>query len=85
MTNDYVNVHSPLETRISDDSMSVEILIYRGKDQSEWVLEVVDHLGGSTLWDQLFPTDEVAYNAATTVIENQGIASFTSSESRNLH
>ena len=67
---------SKLSQKVSRDGMTVEVLIYRGKDDSGWMLEVVDQEGGSTVWDDLFPTDEEALAEAMHTIETEGIACF---------
>ena len=67
---------SKLSQKVSRDGMTVEVLIYRGKDDSGWMLEVVDQEGGSTVWDDLFPTDEEALAEAMNTIETEGIACF---------
>ncbi len=42
MENEYELVHSPLSGKISGDSLTVEVFIYRGKDaEDEWSLEIV--------------------------------------------
>lgn len=85
MDDDYPLVHSPLEERVTRDAVTVEVLIYRGKDESEWILEVVDEHGGSTVWDDSFPSDQAAYDAAMATITEEGIGSFGSSEPPILH
>ena len=45
MDEEYKIIHSPLERRVSERGVSVEVLIYRGKDDAGWILEVVDHTG----------------------------------------
>ena len=67
---------SKLSQKVSRDGMTVEVLIYRGKDDLGWMLEVVDQEGGSTVWDDLFPTDEEALAEAMNTIETEGIACF---------
>ena len=57
MDDDYKLVFSTLSTRVTRDGITVDVQIYRGKDETGWLLEVVDHLGGSTVWDDRFPTD----------------------------
>ena len=39
-------------------------------------LQVVDQEGGSTVWDDLFPTDEEALAEAMNTIETEGIGCF---------
>jgi hypothetical protein len=45
---------------------------------SQWLLEVVDERGTSTVWDDLFETDKQALEEAFTAIESEGIGSFIS-------
>jgi uncharacterized protein len=85
MRDDYVIVRSPLEKRVTRDGVSVDVLIYCGEDDTGWILEVVDHLGGSTVWDDPFPTDQAALNGAMTAIEEDGIGSFAAAEGRIIH
>jgi hypothetical protein len=51
-------------------------LIYRGRNDPAWVLEVEDHLGGSTVWEGDFETDQAALDAALLAIEEDGVESF---------
>ncbi len=73
---DYEIEDSRLCQKVSRDGMTVEVLIYRGKGDSGWMLEVVDQEGGSTVWDDLFPTEEEALAEALNTIETEGIACF---------
>lgn len=82
---DYPIVHSPLERRIARDGVSVEIHIYRGEDEPGWLLEIVDHLGGSTVWDDTFPSDQAALAEALQAIDRDGIASFAENRPSLLH
>jgi hypothetical protein len=85
MTNDYTIIHSPLQRRVTRDGISVDVMIYRGEDEEGWILEVVDHLGGSTVWDDRFPTDQAALDEAMAAIEVEGIGSFAATEARVVH
>lgn len=69
-------IESPLSRRIEDGSTYVDIEIYRLEEQDFWTLEVVDALGGSTVWDDEFSTDEEALEEAMAAIEEEGLASF---------
>jgi hypothetical protein len=55
----------------------LRIQIYRSAD-SQWLLEVVDERGTSTVWDDLFETDKLALEEAIMAIESEGIGSFIS-------
>jgi len=85
MDDEYVIIHSPLEQRITRTGITVEVLIYRGEEEPGWILEVVDHLGGSTVWDDQFPTDDAALAEAMTTIEAEGIGSFAAESGRTIH
>ena len=76
MDDDYEIINSPLETKITRDGITVEIFIYRGADETGWLLEVRDHEGGSTVWDDRFETDRAAYDEAMRAIDEDGIRSF---------
>lgn len=84
-SDDYPIVHSPLERRITRDGVSVDVQIYRGEDEPGWLLEIVDHLGGSTVWNDTFPSDEAALAEAMEAIERDGIASFAEDKPSLLH
>ncbi len=77
--------NSPLNRHITQDGVTVEVCIYRGKGEKGWLLEVVDQEGGSTCWDDLFPTDRAALQEALDTIANEGIASFMLKAKHGLH
>ncbi|WP_336492578.1 hypothetical protein [Methylobacterium nigriterrae] len=68
---------SPLSGRITRDGFTVEVKIYRFVgDEADWALEVIDHEGGSTVWNELFATDDAAYEAFRLAVDEDGIGSF---------
>lgn len=75
MTENIDIIHSPLEQTYSADGHSVRIQIYRSAD-SQWILEVVDERGTSTVWDDAFETDKEALEEAFMSIEIEGVDSF---------
>ena len=77
MTEDTDIIHSPLTQTYSADGHCLRIQIYRSAD-SQWLLEVVDERGTSTVWDDLFETDKQALEEAFRAIESEGIGSFIS-------
>ncbi len=85
MDEDYKIIRSPLERRVTERGVSVEVLIYRGEDDAGWILEVVDHTGGSTVWDDAFPTDRAALEEALRTIEREGISCFAEDTPEPLH
>jgi hypothetical protein len=77
MDDEYDLEHSSLCGRIERDGRSVQVEIYRGKEQEEsgWVLEVVDDSSGSSIvWDEQFDTDQDAYDCLMKEIDEQGLA-----------
>ncbi|MES2972948.1 MAG: UPF0149 family protein [Pseudomonadota bacterium] len=74
-------IHSPLEQTYSADGHTLHIEIYRSPD-SGWILEVVDDLGTSTVWDDPFDTDTEALEAALEEIESEGVHSFVTEAQR---
>ena len=85
MDEEYKIIHSTLERRVSERGVSVEVLIYRGEDDAGWILEVVDHTGGSTVWDDAFATDRAALDEALRTIEREGISCFAEDTPQPLH
>lgn len=70
--------HSPLDSKVTRDGLTVEVSIYRLKHGEDgWTLEVVDHTGASTVWDQPFATDRDAYAEFQRVLDTEGIRSFS--------
>ena len=72
-------IDSPFSCRVEQDGMSVQILIYRLED-TEWSLEIVAEDGTSTVWDDLFASDEDAKDEAMSAIETDGILSFSADD-----
>ena len=57
---------SPLSGEVTRDGITLRVQIYRIRGSNEgWSLEVVDREGGSTVWQDLFPSDEDAYREFT--------------------
>jgi len=76
VTDEFKLIHSPLTRHITRDGVTVEVLIYCEERDKGWMLEVVDHLGGATLWHAPFPTDQAALDEAISTIDTEGIGSF---------
>jgi len=77
MDDDYELITSPLSQFVTRDDYTVEVCIYRGPE-SQWILEVVDERGGSTVWNEQFPTDEAAFSEFEKTLDEEGIRSFES-------
>ncbi len=81
---DTVIVMSPLCREITGDGTMIQVDIYRGEDESGWILEVIDEENASTIWDEPFDTDREALDAVMEVIEREGIRSFLEGESEAM-
>ena len=69
--------HSRFCGNFTKDGITVEVQIYRmAVDADGWSLEVVDHTKASTVWDDIFPTDQDAYNTFHETVETEGIHTF---------
>ncbi|MCC8536265.1 hypothetical protein ACDH70_10515 [Xanthomonas axonopodis pv. poinsettiicola] len=71
---EYRLVISPLSRAVTRDGHTVRLEIYRGPD-TDWTLEVVDEFDNSTVWDDLFASDQAAFDEALRTIRDEGIAS----------
>jgi hypothetical protein len=78
-------VMSPLCREIEKDGTKIQVDIYRGENESGWILEVVDEENASTIWDEPFDTDREALDAVTKVIEHDGIRSLLDGEFEEMH
>jgi len=78
-------VMSQLCREIIQDGIGIQVDIYRGEDDSGWILEVIDEENTSTVWDDPFNTDREALDAVMEVIEQDGIRSFFEGESEEMH
>ena len=79
-------IHSALSCTIREDGTEIHIDIYRREtEMADWSLEVVDETGASTVWDDLFPTDQAALDEALKTIREEGIRTFLSDETQVIH
>jgi len=67
-------VTSPLSQKFEKDGHLVDVEIY-GTGKNDWILEVVDAGGNSTVWDSTFETDGLAFQEFQRTIEEEGIES----------
>ena len=72
-------INSGLSQRISVEGHELRIEIVRLEHETQWSLEVVDGDGTSTVWDDLFDTDQSALDAAFEVIREEGLFAFRDS------
>ncbi len=77
-------IQSALSRTVREDGTEVRIEIYR-LETTDWSLEVVDEAGTSTVWDDLFPTDQAALDEALKTIREEGIGTFLSGKTDIMH
>ena len=85
MNDEYELEMSPLCQAMTRDNKTVQIDIYKGVEESVWMLEVIDSFGNSTVWDDPFKTDIEALTEVLSVIEKEGITSLIDQVSDVLH
>lgn len=79
-------VYSTLQQSCTKDGHTLDIKIYRAEYEADWILEVVDEGGSSTVWDDRFPTDKAALDEARRAIDEDGVEVFlTASLPSNSH
>ena len=86
MTDDTIEIeYSRLCKRFTREGITVDVRIYRLREgDSGWSLEVVDHNDCSTVWDELFPTDQQAYQAFLEAVADEGMHTFLE-DTQTLH
>jgi hypothetical protein len=77
-------IQSALSRTVREDGTEVRIDIYR-LETTDWTLEVVDEAGTSTVWDDLFPTDQAALDEALKTFREEGMGTFLSGKTDIMH
>ena len=72
MEYEYQLITSLLSRDVTDKGHTIRLEIYRGVD-SGWTLEAVDEFNNSTVWDDLFSSDQAALDEALRTIRDEGI------------
>ena len=72
-------VTSGLSRRVSRDGVTVDVQICRMETEATWTLEVVNAAGTSTVWDDLFPSDDAADEEFLRTVADEGLAAFMDS------
>ncbi|MCX2863618.1 UPF0149 family protein [Paucibacter sp. PLA-PC-4] len=75
---DFDLIESPLTRTHRVEGHTLRIQIYHGPDEP-WILEIVDELGTSTVWEDGFDTDTAALQAALLAIQTEGVHAFLTS------
>ena len=69
-------VTSILSGPFKKDGITVHVHIVRLENEKLWSLEVVNAQGTSTVWDDLFPTDEAAFAEFQRTVSQEGMKAF---------
>ena len=72
-------VYSGLSRKVTREGMTVEVVIVRLEHETDWSLEVVNAANTSTVWDELFATDEAAYAEFERTVAEEGMRTFLDS------
>jgi hypothetical protein len=74
-------ITSGLSGVVSQDGVTVDVQIYRlEREPAKWSLEVVNDAGTSTVWDNTFPTDQLAYDEFRRTVAEEGMMTFVGGE-----
>jgi len=68
---------SGLSQAISVEGHKIRIEIYKLENSEGWSLEAVDSEGTSTVWDDLFETDQAAWDEAMKAVKEEGLSAFS--------
>ncbi|MFT5084984.1 MAG: hypothetical protein ACI9Y1_003041 [Lentisphaeria bacterium] len=63
---------SPLCQTVESNEKTVQVEIY-SDGNGKWLLEVVDEYNNSTVWEDLFPSDQAALDELNDTIKTEGI------------
>jgi len=74
MSEEFELVMSPLCQQLESGGRAVRVEIY-GSGDGQWILEVEDEHGNSTVWDDRFSTDSAALAEVKKTILSEGIES----------
>lgn len=69
-------IYSDLCHSLTAEGITVTVHIYRLEHDPKWALEVVNECGTSTVWDDLFDTDQQALDALELTVAEEGIETF---------
>ena len=59
---------------VTRDGQTIKVEIYSSV-KNDWILEVVDEDNNSTVWDDLFDTDDEAFQEFERTLKEEGIES----------
>jgi len=73
-------VDSGLSQPITVEGHELQIEIYSLEGEPKWSLEVIDEDATSSVWDDLFDSDQEALDEALRVIGEEGLSAFRDGE-----
>ncbi|WP_026617188.1 hypothetical protein [Ensifer aridi] len=77
---------SELSGEFVDDDVTVMLRIYRPAGTNlDWMLEVLDEEGNTTVWEGTFDTDRDAFEEFLATVQRDGIRSFLDEPVHKLH
>ncbi len=65
---------SALSQQFTEDDITVQVDIYRLEEEDGWTLEVIDEDDISFVYEDLFETDQEAWDAFLADVEEYGLA-----------
>jgi hypothetical protein len=69
-------VRSGLSRLVTKDQVTVEVSIVRLENETAWSLEVINDVGTSIVWDDLFSSDNDAYQEFLRTVAEEGMHTF---------
>jgi hypothetical protein len=75
MQDEFAPKESALSRPYREGDVTVQIDIYEG-DEGGWLLEIVDQQNNTTVWDDIFETEQEALDEALSALEDEGIEAF---------
>ncbi|MFY0613084.1 MAG: hypothetical protein JXQ99_16255 [Hyphomicrobiaceae bacterium] len=85
LDDDYVLIESSLSGEFVRDGIRVDVQIYRGEEDTAWVLEVIDQADNSYVWDEQFATDQLAMKAFLASVDMDGMKQYNPYYRRDLN
>jgi hypothetical protein len=64
---------SPRSCQYTEDGITIDVQIYKLEGGEGWTLELVDEENNSTVWEELFTTDESAWQEFEAGVKEIGL------------
>ena len=69
-------IYSGLGGMVTEQGITIELAIHRLEGRPGWAMEVVNEKGTSTVWNELFETDDAAYAEFRRTVQEEGMSNF---------